>query len=432
MLIGEVSAVLHRNSGAPTRQDSITTIVIPCFLAHVALAASDASNQMDHPPAKICIIGTGFVADLYMRSLLTFPHISIALAFDIDSDRLTAFCTHWRVPAAASLDEILQREGAELILNLTNPGAHFEVSLACLMAGKHVYSEKPLATDMDSAARLHAIARAKGLMLASAPCSLLGEAAQTLWASVRRNDIGQTRLVYAELDDDFIPAAPYRKWISESGAPWPYKDEFEVGCTVEHAGYYLSWLIAIFGSVTKVAAASANLLPNKLEDSLPTAPDYSCATLFFESGLVARLTCSIVAPHNHRLRVIGDHGILEVEDCWSNSAAVRLRSRLVLRRRLINYPWARRVSAGRATDPKVGRRGAASMNFALGPAEMLAAIHEQRPSRLNADFALHLNEVTLAIQNASDTAGVQQMATRCPPVEPLPWTFGGASAHRRT
>ncbi|MEP6505557.1 MAG: gfo/Idh/MocA family oxidoreductase, partial [Betaproteobacteria bacterium] len=78
------------------------------------------------------------------------------------------------------------------------------------------------------------------------------------------------------------------------------------------------------------------------------------------------------------------------------------------------------------TDPKVGRRGAASMNFALGPAEMLAALREKRASRLNADFALHLNEVTLAIQNAGDAAGVQVMTTRCPPIAPMDWTLAAA------
>ena len=378
---------------------------------------------MNIPTATVGIVGTGFVADLYMRSLKTFPQISVLHAYDHDSVRLAAFCKHWNVPAAPSLDALLRDDALNLVLNLTNPGAHFVVSEACLLAGKHVYSEKPLAMDMASATRLHALAKSTGLMLASAPCSLLGEAAQTLWSGVRRAVVGPVRLVYAELDDDFIPAAPYRKWISESGAPWPYRDEFQVGCTVEHAGYYLSWLIAIFGSVTRVTAASANLLPDKLEDHAPTAPDYSCATLFFESGVVARLTCSILAPHNHRLRLIGDHGILEMEECWNNRAPLRVRRRYVFRRRLINSPWTRQFKAGRSTDPKVGRRGAASMNFALGPAEMLAALHENRAPRLNADFALHLNEVTLAIQNAGDADGVQQMTTRCPPIEPMPWTL---------
>lgn len=61
------------------------------------------------------------------------------------------------------------------------------------------------------------------------------------------------------------------------------------------------------------------------------------------------------------------------------------------------------------------------MNFALGPAEMLAAIEEGRPCRMSAQFALHLNEVTLAIQNSGDSSGAQTMQTRCSPIEPMEW-----------
>lgn len=58
------------------------------------------------------------------------------------------------------------------------------------------------------------------------------------------------------------------------------------------------------------------------------------------------------------------------------------------------------------------------MNFALGPMEMISALRESRPCRLSADLALHLNEVTLAVQNAN---GLQYMKTECPPLQPMPW-----------
>ena len=250
------------------------------------------------------------------------------------------------------------------------------MSRACLEAGKHVYSEKPLATDMGEARALCALAESKGVMLASAPCSVLGEAAQTLWLALRRNEIGKVRLVYAELDDDFVSQAPYRKWVSKSGAPWPFRDEFTVGCTLEHAGYYLTWLMAFFGTVEKVVAASATLVPDKLADGSQTAPDFSSATLFFKSGQVARLTCSIIAPHNHGIRIIGNSGVLEVDQSWDNDAAVRLRRRLIFRRKLMNSLFAKQIRIGGVTHPKVKRWGAAAMNFALGPAEMLAALEE--------------------------------------------------------
>ncbi|SRR6266851_1436484 len=369
--------------------------------------------------ARVGIVGTGFVADLYMRSLKTFPDITVASAFDVDPDRLSAFSSYWNVSAAQSLDDLLHGPNSpDLILNLTNPSSHFQVSRACLNAGKHVYSEKPLATNMRDAFELCELAENHSLMLASAPCSVLGETAQTVWLALRQNVVGNIRLVYAELDDDFISQAPYKTWVSESGAPWPYRDEFKTGCTLEHAGYYLTWLIVMFGSVEKVVAASASLIEDKSDNSTPTAPDFSSATLFFRSGVVARLTCSIVAPHNHSLKIIGDAGVLEVDRSWDNQAAVRIRRRYAIRRRLINSPFASRFRMKGPTHPKVRRWGAAAMNFALGPAEMVAALRASRPCRLSAANALHLNEVTLAIQNGG---GLQYMQTACPQMEPMPW-----------
>jgi predicted dehydrogenase len=376
--------------------------------------------------ATVSIIGTGFVADLYMRSLETFPDINILKVYDQDASRLKAFAEFWKVVPATSLEDLLAIHQApeqvpDLILNLTNPGSHYVVSKACLEANRNVYSEKPLAISMEDAYDLYAIAKQKNLVLTSAPCSYLSEVAQTLWKAVREQAVGQALLVYAELDDDYITQAPYQKWMSESGAPWPFKDEFLVGCTLEHAGYYLTWMMMIFGTVKKVVAASAELLKQKLPDLPNSAPDYSTASLFFENGVVARITCGIIAPHNHSLRVIGENGVIEVNESWNNSAKVKVRKRYVVRRKLVNSPFASRFKLSGLTHPKVPRRGAAAMNFALGPAEVLAAIQDGRDKQYLADFALHLNEVTLAIQNALDTEGVQVMKTQCPSLTPQAW-----------
>jgi predicted dehydrogenase len=348
------------------------------------------------------VVGAGYVADLYMRSLATYPHVAVIGVYDRNLARRDAFCRHWKVPAATSLEEIFDRS-PDLVLNLTNPGSHFEISSRCIEAGFSVYSEKPLAVDMENALELSALARKRGVSLASAPCSVLGEAGQAVVAAVRRKVMGTPRLVYAELDDDFITQAPYKSWISESGAPWPYDDEFQVGCTLEHAGYYLTWLIAAFGSVERVVAASAELVPGK-ECSGLAAPDFSVGILFFRCGVVARLTCSIVGRHLHRLRIIGDAGQLETDECWNNSAKVLVRRRFALRRRLLYSPLAKRIKFAAPTHPKVGRRGAAAMNFALG-----------------GEFALHLNEVTLALQNSGRDRPLSIIRTQCEPMPLMPW-----------
>jgi predicted dehydrogenase len=371
---------------------------------------------------RLAIVGAGYVADLYMASLRFYPELEVVAVHDIDGARRDAFCAHWGLPAVGSLGALIDATGRDdIVLNLTNPHAHYAVSRACLEAGRHVYSEKPLAMDLDEARALVELAAGRDRLIAAAPCSGLSEAAQTLWAAIREEKIGKPRLVYAELDDDFIPQAPYAAWISASGAPWPAADEFRVGCTVEHAGYYLAWLLPIFGPVRTVVAASATLADKEIpvEES---APDISIGTLFFHNGVVARLTCSILAPHNHALTVVGDAGVLTLEECWNNTAPVKLRRRFTLRRRLMMSPLPRRLRlAERETHRKVGRTGAASMNFALGPVEMRDALAEKRACRLSPDLALHITEVTLALQSAGEHAGAWPMTTTFDPVDPMPW-----------
>lgn len=346
--------------------------------------------------------------------------IEVAGVFDIDAARLAQFCDFWNVPAKASFEALLADAPDALVLNLTNPSAHFETTRACLLAGRHVYSEKPLATTVDDAKALHALAAEQGVMLASAPCSALGEAAQTLGHALRTDVAGTPRAIYAELDDGFVPQAAYHKWISESGQPWPFEDEFRVGCTLEHAGYYLTWLMSWFGSVRTVVAASAETIPGK-EGTGPFAPDLSVAVLFFENGPVTRLTCSITAPHDHQIRIIGDKGVLSCNAAWDNAAKVRFAKRMTIRRRLMESPLKRRIKLPQPTHPKVERWGAAAMNFMLGPAELLDALAQGRPPRMSNDMALHLTEVTLAIQNAGEHGGAQAMTTRCEAMDPMEW-----------
>lgn len=389
------------------------------YVADAAKIGSGGMTGISGEIGSVTLIGGGFVADLYMRSFALYPGLRVAGVFDRDPARRAAFAAHWSIPALPDLDAALSATPADgLVLNLTNPAAHGDVIAAALDAGRHVWSEKPMLTDMAAARDLHARARGAGLHLASAPSSVLGRAAQTLLRALRAGVGGVPRLVYADLDDGFIAQAPLEHWRSDSGAPWPFQDEFRTGCTLEHAGYWLSWLIAAFGPVARVVTATAEVIPDK-RGVTGCAPDYATATLYFAQGPVARLTCSIIAPHDHRLRIIGDAGVLSVPAAWDNAAPVHYRKRLRIRRRLIDSPLPRRLSIRGPTHPMVGRKGAAAMNFALGPVEMLEALRDGRAPRLAGDYALHLTEVTLACQRT----GLHEMTTTCAPPEPMPWAI---------
>jgi predicted dehydrogenase len=371
---------------------------------------------------RIAIVGCGFVADYYMQSLPLHPKLQLAAVTDRDAGRLAQFAAfHGLQCARTGLDDVLSDPSIGMILNLTNPDSHYEVSRASLEAGKHVYSEKPLAMDMADAARLATLADLKGLRLACAPCSVLGETAQTVWQALRAERVGKIKLVYAEMDDGMVFLMPYRKWYSDSGRQWPSKDEFEVGCTVEHAGYYVTWLTTFFGPAVSVTAFSSCLYPDKLTD-VPLSkesPDVSVACIEFASGVIARLTCTIVARKDHRLQIFGEKGILSIEDCWDYRSPVKLRRMFNVRRKMVVSPLATRCPLVSIRGTTRSRRGHNRMQFCRGPAELAAAVEAGRESRLANDFCLHNNEIVLAIQNAGANSHTYRLRTSFKPPQPM-------------
>lgn len=381
---------------------------------------------------RIGIIGCGDTADQYLPSIRRYTDLQLVAATDRDRRRAADFCSYYSVPLCPDVETLLADQRIEMVVNLTHSTSHFEVNKACLESGKHVYSEKPLAAGFSDAKTLVELAAAKGLYLSAAPCSLLGEAAQTLWKALRNNEIGTVRLVYAELDDGPLHLMDPHLWRSKSGAPYFYRGVFDSGTTVEHAGYFLSWFTAFFGRAKTVTAFSSCLWPNRQvvpEDPLyVTTPDFSVACITFESGVVVRMTNSLIAPYNHTMQIVGDGGILSVDECWNYFAPVHLYRYSKLRFRVERYPITRnypllRNWIWRRTYPAVKkaswkkRQARYRHDYARGVAELARAITEQRPSRLPPDYCLHVHELLFAIQNPTHTP--YEMTTTFKPLQPM-------------
>ena len=382
---------------------------------------------------NIAFVGCGFVADYYFDTLKNHSQLELIGVMDRDKEQADRFASHYAVKVYPTLEELLADPKLDIVVNLTNPSSHFAVSKACLEAGKHVYSEKPLATTFSQAQEIVNLAAERGLYISSAPCGLLGETAQTIWQALLNEEIGQVRVVYAEIDDGPIHLEQPNKWLSKSGAPWPYQDEFEVGCTLEHAGYYLTWFPAFFGPAQTITAFPSCLIPNKQvlenEPLTVTTPDFSVACIKFASGVVARLTCSIVAPFNHVMQMIGDKGIVSIDECWNYYAPVNIHKYSKLGFRAEKYPLFRKypllkklLGVSPKEYPLVKKPNLKLRNlrhyqdFSRGIAELAQAIMEQRRCKIPADYALHVNEMVLAIQNAMETSASYQMTTTFEPL----------------
>ena len=384
---------------------------------------------------KIAFVGCGYVFDIYLRTRWAYPELEITGLFDIDAARAAVVSKHYGVHVYPSYDALLADDSVDIVVNLTSTRSHYDVIKHALEAGKHVYSEKPLTLDVAQTRELFDLAQRAGQVLSGAPCNVFSDAIRTARKAVDDGAIGRPVLVYAELDDNPAHLMNLERVQSPTGAPFPYAEELEAGCTVEHVGYHLIWLCAMFGPVQSVTANSRCLIQPKTRTPLnpPDTPDLSVAVLTFGDGVTARVTCSWVSPRDHSFRIVGEEGEVTVDNVFHDQSPVHLerfsRESLSFRKAytvrtqpligrwfgiggrrvpLVHHWKSYAVEAERGVGTSIKHRAVSwlrrrevyAQDKFLGISEMAEAIRADGPQPLPPDFLLHLNELTLMIQAA--------------------------------
>ncbi|MFA5967658.1 MAG: Gfo/Idh/MocA family oxidoreductase [Sphingomonas sp.] len=402
---------------------------------------------------KIAFVGCGYVFDIYMRTRWAYPEIEICGVFDLDAKRAAVVHDHYGFHLYPDLAALLGDPRVEVVVNLTNIASHYAVTRAALEAGKHVYTEKPITTDLAATRELFAVAERHGRVLAAAPCNLHSDAVGTIWKAVNDGAIGRPALIYAEMDDNPVHLMRMDAVQSPTGAPFPYAEEMQEGCTVEHIGYHLVWICAMFGPAIGVTAFSKALIPDKNTPTPlapPDTPDFSVACLDFANGVSARITCSWVAPRDHSMRIIGDAGQITVDNAFHDQSPVHLErfsrvslsarkaytlrtqplvgrrfgvggQRLPLIRRWKSHAVEAEKGVGSSLKHKfvswLRRREVYAQDKMLGIAEMGKAVAEGRAQPMPPDFLIHLNEITLLVQNAGSSGRAIKPTTSFTPLE---------------
>ncbi|WP_054583061.1 aldo/keto reductase [Halolamina pelagica] len=257
-------------------------------------------------------VGAGAVADQYAAAL-SDSDLTLAGVCDLDADRAAEFATAWDCDAFTDLGTALAESGADLAVNLTSHAAHAPVTRQCLDAGVHVYSEKPLALDTDTARALLARAEAAGLGLACAPITPDCDPQRIAARALADGRLGRVGLATAHAHVGRVT-----EWHDRP-------DSFlDVGPLYDGAVYPLSLLVAWFGPATAVRVADAlDTWPGR-EAQAPTAASHVEATIEFADGPTARLTASFYVPHRARefygIELHGDDGSLYLDDAGAMAA----------------------------------------------------------------------------------------------------------------
>ncbi|HSL76935.1 MAG TPA: Gfo/Idh/MocA family oxidoreductase [Candidatus Limnocylindrales bacterium] len=352
-------------------------------------------------PARVGIIGCGDVTNLYLPGTAPFAAIELAACADLDPARATALAERGGFPAIP-VDTLLADPSIEVALVLTPPVAHATVALAAIAAGKHVYTEKPLATDRDDAQRLLAAAADAGVRIGAAPDTFLGGGLQTARALIDEGAIGTPLAATAS-----VAHLGPESWHPNPGIFYGVGG----GPLLDIGPYYVTALVAMLGPITSVSAMGRGTGSERLIGSGPLAgrsvaadvPTTVIGALAFESGVVAGLTASfdVVASQAPHFEIHGTAGSLVLGDPNRFDGDVSYRALGADRWETVEPRF----------DTTVGR--------GVGLADMIDAIRSGAPHRASGELAFHVLDVLLALEAATVSGRTESVSSRVDRPDPL-------------
>lgn len=319
------------------------------------------------------IVGCGNIAGPYAKSIAAHDEVRLVAVTDVEPARATAFASEHGCRAHETLAALLADPDVELIVNLTVHHAHYAVTKQCLEAGKHVYSEKPMALESHEARELVGLAQRQGVRLACSPSTFLGEAQQTVGAIIRGGELGTVRAVYADVN--------WGRIESWHPAPIPF---YDVGVLVDVGVYPLTIATAFLGPAVAIEARGWDLLPERVtttgEPFRIGSPDLIIATVELAGGAVVRLTGSFYVGRPTRqtglVEFHGDAGSLALGSFQDFDATVE------------------RGPVGGSYEPvppvREPYRGIA---WGRGVADLARAINEGRRQRVTGEHAAHVVDI---------------------------------------
>ncbi len=361
------------------------------------------------------VVGCGDISGIDLLNAPRFRDIRIVACADIAPEAAQRRAEQHGVEAVAVAD-LLKREDVDVVLNLTIPEAHAQVSLAALEAGKHVYSEKPLATTLADGARVLEAARARGLRVGAAPDTVLGPGCQTARRAIEEGRIGR-------------PLAGLASVLSHGMEHWHPNPGFffrkGAGPVFDMGPYYLTTLVHLLGPVAAVQAVGQIGFSERIVSTprsrlhgqsirVETLTSVQALLEYAGGAQVTFLASWDVWRHGvPPIELHGETGSLRLPDPnWFSGRIAIAEGRHGWRALSTRGEPFARANWPLAKPDVANYRG-------LGLAEMAAAISEGRPHRANGGLAQHVVGIMAGVLEAATEGRKVAISATCERPTPL-------------
>ena len=364
---------------------------------------------------NVGLIGCGHIAETYFKSHKYFNNFRIIKCADIKYSAAKK-CASLNKISAVTVKDILKDKEIEIILNLTIPKAHFEISKKALLNNKHVYTEKPMAINFKDGKELIKIAKKKKLYIGNAPDTFLGGGNQKSKELIEKKTIGKINL------GNIIFAYPGIQSYHPNPEPWFAKKEG--GPVIDMGPYYLTALINLLGPAKQVWGSLMwnkkkriiGIGPRKGKSVKVFCPTTYLGTIFFKNRTIIRFTLSfdVIAHHRNHIELYGDKGSILVPDPNMFGGSVFVCKKL-------GGNWkefkTNKMPLGKINiRQKSLRANEAPINAnyrGAGLAEMAYCIENKKKHRCNGELSLHVLDIIKSIMYAAKIGKRVNIKTSC-------------------
>lgn len=336
---------------------------------------------------NVAMIGVGNISGIYLQNIHeVFTGLHLIGVCDLVRERAEAAQQKYNVPKIyETMHDAFADPQVDIVLNLTRPYEHFEVSKAALQAGKHVYTEKPLGATLEEGIALRDLAEKKNLRIGGAPDTFMGAGIQTARRLIDDGHIG-------------TPIGSAAHMICRGHESWHPDPAFYYkhggGPMLDMGPYYVTAMVNLMGGISEVVSASKHSFDQRVITSKPLAgtvidvdvSTYIAGTVKYASGAFGTLftTFDVCYPRQARLEIFGSEGTMEVPDPNTFGGPVRI------------------YRQGQPDFLEVPiMYGYAENSRALGLADMAKAVLENRPGRADLQQIFHVLEAMESFEISS-------------------------------
>jgi predicted dehydrogenase len=357
---------------------------------------------------RVGLIGCGVISKVYASKLRALPFLELSACADLEPERARSLAEEHEISRALPVDALLADPEIDVVVNLTIPAAHVDVSRAAIEAGKSVYSEKPLGLELESGRGLVDAAARREVRLGCAPDTFLGAGLQTCRQRIDAGAIGE-------------PVAANGFMLAPGPESWhPGPEIFYqrgAGPVFDIGPYYYTALVTLLGPARRVTASGRITHAKRQIKSKPRAgqwmevevPTHVASVVEFESGPIATLVTSfdVQASRYRNLEIYGTEGTLSVPDPNTFGGPVQIR-------RSYRDPWQ---------DVSL-THGNAEQSRGIGLGDMVCAMRSGRPHRASGELALHVLDLMESSIRAARTGSHVELLTTCRRPAALPPGLG--------